>query len=81
MLSYLDVCPRGFLLRGLLLGEAWRLGPQQIREGSLLLVRDGSADQVFHCCVEHIPLEELVGADQAEHVSSKSQPGHIRPRD
>ena len=81
LLSYPDIRPCGFLPRGLLLGEARRLGPQQIREGSLLLVRDGFADQVFHCCVKHIPLEELVGADQVEHIPSKSRLGHIRLRD
>ena len=59
LLSYLNVRLRGFLLRGLTLGEARRLGPRQIREGSLLPFRDGSMDQVFHSRVEHIPIDEL----------------------
>ena len=63
---------------------AWRsLAPRSLTDkGGIIASSQGrSADQVFHCCVEHIPLKELVGADQAEHVSSKSRLGHIRPRD
>ena len=41
------------------LDEARRLGPRQIREGSLLPVRDGFADRVFYGRVEHILVEEL----------------------
>ncbi|KAL0003384.1 hypothetical protein SO802_017165 [Lithocarpus litseifolius] len=48
LLSYLDVRLQGFLPRGLTLGEAQRLGPQQIREGSLLPFKDGSVDRAFH---------------------------------
>ena len=44
LLSYLDIRLRGFLPRGLTLGKSRRLGPQQIRKGSLLLVRDGTVD-------------------------------------
>lgn len=44
LLSYLDIRLRGFLPRGLTLGKVQRLGPLQIRESSLLPVRDGSAD-------------------------------------
>nr|POF00389.1 hypothetical protein CFP56_75797 [Quercus suber] len=62
LLSYLDVCLRCFLLRGLTLGEAQRLGPRQIREGSLLLVKDSSVDRVFHGRVEHILVEEPAAA-------------------
>lgn len=47
LLSYLDVWLRGFLPRGLTLGEAQALGPWHIREGSLLPVRDGLADTMF----------------------------------
>lgn len=48
LLSYLDVRLHGYLSRGLTLGEARALSPWQIREGSLLPVRDGSMDTVFH---------------------------------
>ena len=59
LLSYIDVHLWGFLLRGLTLGEARRLGLRQIRKGSLLLVTDSFANWVFHDKVEHIPVEEL----------------------
>lgn len=61
LLLYLDARHRGFLLRGLTLGEAWQLGPRQIREGSLLSVR-GSDERVFHDRAEHIPIEDPVAA-------------------
>ena len=66
LLSYLDVRLRGFLPKGLTLGEARRLGPWQIREGSLLPVRDGSTDRVFH--------------GRAEQSLSKSHTKRFRPR-
>nr|POE74101.1 hypothetical protein CFP56_67871 [Quercus suber] len=47
-------------------GKARRLGPYQIREGSLPPVKDGSIDRVFHSQVEHIPVEEPVTSGQAE---------------
>ena len=40
-----------------------RLSPRQVEEGSLLPVRDGLADRVFHSRAEHIPIEELAAAD------------------
>lgn len=42
----------------LTLGGARDLDPRLIRVGSLVLVRDGSADTVFHGHTEHIPVEE-----------------------
>ena len=45
---------------GLTVGEAQERGPQFIREGSLLLARDSSADFVFHGKVERVPVEDLV---------------------
>nr|XP_023891793.1 uncharacterized protein LOC112003810 [Quercus suber] len=66
LLSYLDVQLRYFLPRGLMHGEAWRLGPRQIREGSLQLVRDDSADRVFYGQAKHIPVEEPNEEDQVE---------------
>lgn len=62
LLSYLNVHLRGFLPRGLTLVEARRLNPRQIREGSLLLVRDGSTNRVFLGRAEHILVEEPVVA-------------------
>jgi len=58
LLSYLNIRLCGFLLRGLTLDKAQRLDPRQIREGSLLPVRDGSTNQVFHSQAEHIPVEQ-----------------------
>lgn len=46
-LSYLDVWLYGFIPRGLTLGEAQALSPQQIKEGSLLPARDGLANTMF----------------------------------
>ena len=66
LLLYLDARHRGFLPRGLTLGEAWKLGPRQIREGSLLSVRDGSDERVFHDRAEHIPIEDPVAASPIE---------------
>lgn len=66
LLSYLDVRLCSFLSRGLTLGEAQRLGPQQITEGSLLPVKDGSIDQAFHDQAEHIPIKELFVTNQAK---------------
>ena len=62
LLSYLNVHLRGFLPRGLTLVEARRLNPRQIREGSLLLVRDGSTNRVFLGRAEHILVEEPIVA-------------------
>lgn len=47
---------------------ARRLGPCQIREGSLLPIRDGLADRVFHDQAKHIPAEE-----PKEEVQAKGQ--------
>ena len=58
LLSYLDVRLCGFLPRGLILNEAQALSPRQIREGSLLLVKDGSVNMVFHSRAKHILVEE-----------------------
>ena len=66
LLSYLNMRLHNFLPRGLMLGEAWRLGPCQIRKGSLLPVRDSSADRVFHSWAEHIPVEEPAVAGYIE---------------
>ena len=66
LLLYLDARHRGFLPRWLTLGEAWQLGPRQIREGSLLSVRDGSDERVFHDWAEHIPIEDPVAVSPIE---------------
>jgi len=58
LLSYLDVRLCGFLPRGLIPDKAQALGPGQIKEGSLLPVRDSLADRVFHSRAEHILVEE-----------------------
>ena len=58
LLSYLDVQLYGFLPRGLTLGEAQRFGLWQIKEGSLLPVKDSLIDRVFQNQAEHIPIEE-----------------------
>ena len=55
---YIDVRLPGFLPRGLSLGEAWRISPCQIREGSLLPIRYSSTNRVFCDKVEHILVEE-----------------------
>lgn len=66
LLSHLDVRLRSFLCKGLTLEKARRLGPYQIREGSLPPVKDGSIDRVFHSQVEHILVEEPVASGQVE---------------
>ena len=38
----------------------------KIREGSLLSVRDGSDERVFHDRAEHIPIEDPVAASPIE---------------
>ena len=85
LLSYLDVRLRGFLPKGLTLGEARRLGPWQIREGSLLPVRDGSTDRVFHGRAEHIlikePHEEIQAKGQVEVESVDFSLEETRPED
>ena len=40
-----------------------RLNPRQVREGSLLLVRDDLVDRVFHGRAEHILIKESTAAD------------------
>ena len=53
-----------------MVGEARDRGPQLIRVGSLVPIRDGTADTVFHGLAEHIPVEQPVRevqvAEQAE---------------
>ena len=51
---------------GLTVGEARERGPRFVREGSLLLARDGAADLVFHGKVERIPVEDLVVPEPTE---------------
>ena len=55
---YIDVRLPSFLPRGLSLGEAWRISPCWIREGSLLPVRDSSTNRVFYGKAEHILVEK-----------------------
>ena len=58
---------------GLIVGEAQDLGPQLVKVGSLLLVKDGSVDTVFHRRAEHIPVEEPhEGAQATEQVEFES---------
>lgn len=38
----------------------------KIREGSLLSVRDGSDERVFHDRAEHIPIEDPIAASPIE---------------
>ena len=47
LLSYIDVCLPGFLLRGLTIGEAREREPRLRREDSLSPIRDGLANTVF----------------------------------
>lgn len=70
LLSYFNVHLHGFLPRGLTLGEAWHLNPRQIREGSLLLVINGSTDWVFHGWAKHIPIKESSMIDQAKETTT-----------
>ena len=58
LLSYIDVQHQGFFPLGLTIGEARDLGPQLIKVGSLVPMRDGSTDIVFHSCAEHILVEQ-----------------------
>lgn len=65
LLSYLDVQLPRFLLSRLTSDEARYQGPRRVRQGSLELVRDGSADTVFqgqdvHILVKAPDLEPLL---------------------
>lgn len=65
LLSYLDVWLPRFLLSRLTSDEARYQGPRRVRQGSLELVRDGSADTVFqgqdvHILVKAPNLEPLL---------------------
>ena len=57
-ISYFDVRLPGFLSRGLMVDEAWQLGPWRVREVSPELISDGLVDTVIP--TEHIPIEDLV---------------------
>ena len=74
---YIDVRFPSFLLEGLSLGEAWRIGPRRIRESSLLPVRDGSANRVFHGKAKHIlvekPAAKEVVAEEPDFEESNSK--------
>ena len=58
---------------GLIVGEAQDLSTRLIRVGSLLPVRDRSADNVFQRHVEHIPVEQpLEGVQATKQVEVES---------
>ena len=58
LLSYIEIRLPVVLPRGLIVGKAWERGLRFIREGSLMLARDASADSVFQGSDEHIPIED-----------------------
>ena len=58
LLSYRDVQYRGFFPLNLTIDEARDLNPQLIRVGSLVPVRDRSANSVFQGRAVHTPVEE-----------------------
>lgn len=70
MLSYIDVWHQGYFPPRLTIGEARDLGPRLIRIGSLVPVRDKSADTVFQGRAIHTLVEEhrtkVSATDQAE---------------
>ena len=87
LLSYLDVRLHNFLPPGLTVSEARRLGPRQVKAGSLFPVRDGLADTIFYGRAEHIlieePHEEAQVADQVKvkSVSSSEETDTEDPED
>lgn len=58
LLSYIDIRSQGLFPPRLIIGETRDLGPQLIRVGSLVPVKDASADSVFQGRTIHIPVEE-----------------------
>lgn len=73
LLSYINIWHQGFLPPRLTVGEARDLGPQLIRVGSLVPVREGSTNTVFHSRTEHIPVEQPPeGAQAIEQVEVES---------
>lgn len=69
-LSYIDVWHQGFLPLRLTVGEARDLDPLVIRVGSLVPIKDGSAEKVFQGRVVHVlvnkPHVEVQVAGQVE---------------
>ena len=55
-----------------MVGEARDLGPWLIRVGSLVLVRDGSIDTVFHSRAKHILVEQPPAVRVVEQVEAES---------
>lgn len=60
LLLYVQICLPRFLPKSLIVGEARERGPWFIIEGSLMPVRDGSTNLVFHGRAEHIPIEDPI---------------------
>ena len=63
LLSYINVRLPGFLSRGLIVGKARQRAPQYIKEGSLVLARDGLVDSIFQGRAEHIPFKDPATAE------------------